>query len=675
MDLNRSIQDTIENFDINVINFDLNEAVEDEEQAIIEAEDDNEVHDENQSLMKPQGASNNDEISGWLVGETRATLAKIHELYCQHAAAVGFSVRKAKQTSKIGTKDIITKKFFVCSAAGLRNSSKKKEKIAEELLTEETKLNEEGQFEIVQHVLVHNHPLTRPQWNHFHRSERAMTRIKGQVIEAMQESRLRPMESFNYMSNEAGGEDAIGHTVKDHMNYCYKLKIKAIEGGDSQSKVDSDGRVWNLFWRDSMMLEDYKIYGDVTVFDTTYRTNRYNLICAPFVGINNHWKNTMFACSFIGDETTDSFVWLFETFKKVFPNTRHRLCLWHLIQNAVTRFGVLKSDDTFKAAFMKCLSGCINEAQFEVCWDSMMTKYKLKNNSWFKRLYSLKHKWSTALSKDFFSAGILSSQRSESTNHAVGFKANKKTSLTEFYNIFQKTVKTWRRNEDFYEFNSIKSIPTSSYPMSALLKHAAEVYTHTLFRDFEEEFNLAIGSQTKLLFINGDKMVYQVYLEGRDGTTQAVNYDPVNQTIQCPCKNFEESGWLCFHSLRILHMYSVEKIPEQYISIRWTKVAKDKVWESIEAEQRKKGTLNNFTPWRLHMSTDYHSENTTGVEENSEATSSNVVQVLDPARAKTKGGQSNKRIPGSYDYMKKGKRRKHREFGAKTPNINNKYML
>ncbi|XP_021775475.1 protein FAR1-RELATED SEQUENCE 5-like [Chenopodium quinoa] len=367
-----------------------------------------------------------------------------------------------------------------------------------------------------------------------------MIEIKGQAIEAMQESRLRPMESLKYMSNEARGEDAISYTVKDHMNYCYKLKIKAIEGGDSQVvcdklqeaysedpnfffrvRLDADGRVCNLFWRDSMMLEDYKLYGDVTVFDTTYRTNLYNLICAPFVGINNHWKNTMFACSFIGDETIQSFVWLFKTFKKamsgkcpvslftdqdaamaatipkVFPNSRHRLCLWHLIQNTVTRFGVLKSDDTFKAAFTKYLSGCINEAQFE---------------------------------------------RSESTNHAVGFKANKKTSLTEFYNIFQKRVNTGRRNEDFDEFNSTKSIPTSSYPMSALLKHAAEVYTHTLFRDFEEEFNLAIGSQTKLLLINGSKMVYQVYLEGRVGTTQAVTYDPANQTIQCPCKNFEESG-------------------------------------------------------------------------------------------------------------------------------------
>ncbi|XP_021730690.1 protein FAR1-RELATED SEQUENCE 9-like [Chenopodium quinoa] len=442
-----------------------------------------------------------------------------------------------------------------------------------------------------------------------------MTEIKGQEIEAMQEFGLRPMESFNYMSNKAGREDAIGHTVKDHMYYCYKLKIKAVEGGDSQ------------------------------------------VVCDKLHEAYSEDPNLFFRVRLDADGMTKMQPW----------------------QQKYPRFGVLKSDDTFNSAFTKCLSGCINEAEFEVCWDSMTTKYKLKNDSWFKRLYSLKHKWSTSLSKDFFFAGILSSQRSESTNHAVRYKANKKTSLTEFYNIFQKTVKTWRRNEDFYEFNSTKSIPTSSYPMSALLKHAADVYTHTLFRDFEEEFNRAIGSQTKLLLINGGKMVYQVYLEGRDCTTQVVTYDQANKTIQCPCKNFEESGWLCFHSLRILHMHSVEKIPQKYISFIWTKMAKVEVCKSKETEQKKKGTLNNFTPWRLHKvrkyyslilkshkfeqvrkaleesftkdssaideiisamnSTNNHFENTTGVKENSEATSSSVVQVLDPTHAKTKGRQ------------------------------------
>ncbi|XP_021851583.2 protein FAR1-RELATED SEQUENCE 5-like [Spinacia oleracea] len=111
--------------------------------------------------------------------------------------------------------------------------------------------------------------------------------------------------------------------------------MKQIDGKDSQTlvnklydlqsidpefffrvRLNDEGKVECLFWRDSMMREDYKIYGDVLVFYTTFRTNKYNLICALFVGINNHWKNTMFACAFIGDETIESFVWVFETFLK-----------------------------------------------------------------------------------------------------------------------------------------------------------------------------------------------------------------------------------------------------------------------------------------------------------------------------------------------------------------------
>ena len=119
--------------------------------------------------------------------------------------------------------------------------------------------------------------------------------------------------------------------------------------------------------------------------------------------------------------------------KQVFPNTRHRLCLWHLSQIANTRLGQLKADKEFKKIFYKCLSGCVTEEEFEQNWNTMVNKYNLHEHDLFKRLYSIREKWCTALSKDFFSAGILSSQRSESTNHAVGFKANKTTTLTEFF--------------------------------------------------------------------------------------------------------------------------------------------------------------------------------------------------------------------------------------------------
>ena len=50
------------------------------------------------------------------------------------------------------------------------------------------------------------------------------------------------------------------------------------------------------------------------VFDTTYHTNKYNLICAPFVGVNHYWQNVIFGCAFLLEETSESFKWLVKAF-------------------------------------------------------------------------------------------------------------------------------------------------------------------------------------------------------------------------------------------------------------------------------------------------------------------------------------------------------------------------
>ena len=132
------------------------------------------------------------------------------------------------------------------------------------------------------------------------------------------------------------------------------------------------------------------------VFNTTYRTNKYNLICAPFVGVNHHWKNVMFGYAFLLDETTDSFKWLFNSFlesmgnqslvtiftdqdqamsnaiEKVFPDTHHRLCLWHIAKNALSHLGELNANSEFKYLFNKCKKYCDSEIEFQETWDKMM---------------------------------------------------------------------------------------------------------------------------------------------------------------------------------------------------------------------------------------------------------------------------------------------------------------
>ena len=72
----------------------------------------------------------------------------------------------------------------------------------------------------------------------------------------------------------------------------------------------------NFFWRDKQMLDDYVLFGDLVLFDTTYRVNNYDMICAPFVGMNHYSKNIMFGYGFLMNEKIGSFVWLFKTFLK-----------------------------------------------------------------------------------------------------------------------------------------------------------------------------------------------------------------------------------------------------------------------------------------------------------------------------------------------------------------------
>ena len=71
----------------------------------------------------------------------------------------------------------------------------------------------------------------------------------------------------------------------------------------------------SIFWSHASQRAEYKDFGDVITFDTTHKTNRKNMPLGMFVGANNNLKNVSFGQALLQDETTESFKWLFETFK------------------------------------------------------------------------------------------------------------------------------------------------------------------------------------------------------------------------------------------------------------------------------------------------------------------------------------------------------------------------
>ncbi|KAF1885991.1 hypothetical protein Lal_00032301 [Lupinus albus] len=192
------------------------------------------------------------------------------------------------------------------------------------------------------------------------------------------------------------------HAFKMDFSVRKGFKNNELQGEVAYERADSRTGCEAMRYGKSKL--DYDCFGDVMVFDTTCRTNRFNLICAPVVGVNHQWKNVMFGCALLADETAVSFTWLFKAFLESMGN-----------QQPKTIF--TDQDASMAKAIRECMSGCDLEEEFESTWKEMMSKHN--DHKWLEDMYEICHKWSTAYSKEVFAAGIKSSQQSGSTNSVL----------------------------------------------------------------------------------------------------------------------------------------------------------------------------------------------------------------------------------------------------------------
>ena len=75
---------------------------------------------------------------------------------------------------------------------------------------------------------------------------------------------------------------------------------------------DEDGSLENLFWCGRQSRIEYKTFGHVLVFDTTYKCNAYNKPLV-LVGVNHNRKTIPFGCALVVHEKEESFIWVLES--------------------------------------------------------------------------------------------------------------------------------------------------------------------------------------------------------------------------------------------------------------------------------------------------------------------------------------------------------------------------
>lgn len=107
--------------------------------------------------------------------------------------------------------------------------------------------------------------------------------------------------------------------IKDDMQKTMDV-LNKMGKDDKDMKIrfrkDAEGRITSMLWCTGKNQLDYRHFGDVT-FDTTYRTNQYDLPFGIFVGVNNHLQSIIFRGVLLNHETTEDFEWTFKKFVEI----------------------------------------------------------------------------------------------------------------------------------------------------------------------------------------------------------------------------------------------------------------------------------------------------------------------------------------------------------------------
>ncbi|CAL8172982.1 unnamed protein product [Prunus armeniaca] len=265
----------------------------------------------------------------------------VFNFYNMYAAEARFGIR-CSTTRMCTLTGEVTRKEYVCCKQGYALTSTVSRKRRRRGCTRTgckaklaiLKVKDKNKYIVVGFNEVHNHDMTTVDKVHLLRSHRNLTESTKVYSADMSKVNIPVYKQLSLLEVQVGELENVGFVNRDVYNYLRDVRGEVI-GHDAEllkehfmamqeknesfyfkMEVDSEGRMGNVFWSDARSRRAYGFFGHVVVFDTTFNTNRYRMVFAPLLGVNNHRQTVLFGCAFLTSETTDSFVWLLEEFKK-----------------------------------------------------------------------------------------------------------------------------------------------------------------------------------------------------------------------------------------------------------------------------------------------------------------------------------------------------------------------
>jgi zinc finger SWIM domain-containing protein 3 len=266
---------------------------------------------------------------------------------------------------------------------------------------------------------------------------------------------------------------------------------------------------------------------------------------------------------------TDQSATMAKAINEVFPKSNHRLCVWHIYQNAAKHLShVFHSSKQFADDFGNCVYDYEDEDEWLLSWDNMLKKYNLTNNKWLEGIFDIKEKWAMVYGRHMFTADMKTTQRSESMNNVLKKYLKSKYNLLRFLEHYSRLLADKRHQELQAEFKMSQTTPILRVDVE-MLRHAVKLYTPEVFQIFQDEY-MKMGDCTIYKASKSDTITeYKVKYRQRP-QEHLVKFEASTTIVQCSCMKLNFVGIPCVHALKVLDKKNIKKLPINYILKRWT---------------------------------------------------------------------------------------------------------
>ncbi|XP_068466498.1 protein FAR-RED IMPAIRED RESPONSE 1-like [Phaseolus vulgaris] len=366
------------------------------------------------------------------VGMSFDSAEDVRTFYREYGIKMGFGTRI--QSSKKGKDNEIRYFMLVCSREG-----KYVFPLPSELMTLPTQTNEcqarisvakkDSKWYIMSVIYEHSHDLS-PTKSRLFCGNRKISLSAKRTLDLNDDARVRVNKSFRSLVGAAGGYENLSFVECDVRNFLSQHRRALGKDGDGQTllshfsrmrelnrdfffeiDIDDENHIRNVLWADARSRTACEHFGDIVSFDTTYLTNKYDMPFAPFVGVNHHGQSILLGCGLLSSEDTDTFIWLFKCWLRcmsykapfgiatdqcramknvvavVFPETRHKWCLWHIMKKIPEKLAANQDYKNMKHQMKVVVYESMTLVEFECNWEKFITSFGLTHNEWLTTIY------------------------------------------------------------------------------------------------------------------------------------------------------------------------------------------------------------------------------------------------------------------------------------------------